>query len=74
MNRRILMAASLLVAFALSGCTNTPKLVRALSKDPAAVHLSVKTMWASVELTRVGARTNDTVVVAPDGTVEIKAR
>lgn len=63
----------LLVLPLIGGCVNTSKLVRALSKDPASVHLSVKSIYANVDLTRVNPVANTPAyAVLPDGTISVR--
>lgn len=62
----------LLTALILCGCANQATLVRALAKDPATVSSKVVTPWGTAQFTRVGAQTNNTVIVSPDGSITIK--
>lgn len=63
------------LAICLSGCssTNAAKVLTALGKDPAAVHIRAVGMWGTVDVTRVGGGTNETRTISPDGTITIKA-
>jgi hypothetical protein len=49
-----------------SGCVNTPAIIEALAKDPAAAHLQIRTIYGSVDVARVGGGTNS-VQVTSDG-------
>lgn len=66
---KTLLLCSLL---AFTGCSNMPKIVRALAKDQAIVSTKVVTIYGTAQLTRVGGVTNQTVTVSPDGTITVK--
>lgn len=55
----------------LSGCMNTPKLIKALSADPATVHLRVTTIYGVIELDRTAPRTNSMPHTIKDGTISV---
>lgn len=72
--KRKLLAVSLGVAMvALSGCSGTTTLVKALQKDPAIVVFTATHPYGNVRLVRVGMRTNEVVNVSPDGVVSVKS-
>lgn len=64
--------ASIVFALIGSGCSSTPSLIRALSKDQAIVTVRVGTPWGVQSFTRVGS-TSNSVNVAPDGAITINA-
>lgn len=55
----------------LSGCVNTSKLVKALSSDPATVHLTVRSIYFTIELDRTSPRTNTLPHTVKDGTITV---
>ena len=55
---------SLLILAPLCGCTSTPSLVRALSKDPATVAVSVQTVYGTCYILRTFS-TNQTIILGP---------
>lgn len=68
----LFLTAAIATALLASGCVNVPKAIKELKNDPAAVSFSVTTIYGNVKMTRIGARPNETVTVAPDGTIMIK--
>ncbi len=63
----------LLLLIGLSGCstTNMSKLVQAAAKDDATVVVKVGSVYGTLNFVRTNPKTNQTVVVSPDGTVSI---
>lgn len=63
----------LFVLLGLSGCstTNISKLVQAAAKDDATVVVKIGSVYGTVNFVRTNPKTNQTVVVSPDGTVSI---
>ena len=60
---------------ALCGCsaTNMTKLAAQLKNDPATVHLTVKSIYGTLEFTRINAGTNSlTHTLHPDGTITVE--
>lgn len=57
----------------LSGCINIPKTVAALAKDPSSAHISVKSIYVSIDVTRTNPGTNtQSHSLSPTGVVEVK--
>jgi hypothetical protein len=63
--------ASIAVAVLGTGCVNTAGIVEQLAKDPAAVHLQIRTIYGSIDLARVGGQTNS-VQLTSDGITQNK--
>jgi hypothetical protein len=63
----------LFLLLGLSGCstTNISKLAQSLAKDDATVVVKVGSVYGTGFFVRTNPRTNQTVVVSPDGTVSI---
>lgn len=56
----------------LSGCSSMPKIVRELAKDPATTHLTVTTIYGTINLTRVNAGTNTVAhSINSDGSLKV---
>lgn len=67
--RLILMAMACLVA---SGCTNMPKLVTALAKDPATAYIEMIGHGVVIRLVRTNPNTNTLAhAIGKDGTVTV---
>lgn len=57
----------------LSGCINIPKTVAALAKDPASSHVSIKSIYVSIDWTRANPSSNTPPhSLSPTGNVEVK--
>lgn len=72
MKKLIILAAVLVLT---SGClaSRLDKVVAALGKDPATVHIRVMTPYGSVEFTRTAPTTNSAPhTISPDGTISVK--
>jgi len=57
-----------------SGCMsgNLNKVVQALGKDPATVHIRVSSIYGVIEVSRTNPSTNAvTHTIAPDGTITV---
>ena len=70
--KKIISVCALL---ALCGCssTNISKLASQLKDDPATVHLTVKSIYGTLEFTRINAGTNSlTHTLHPDGTITVE--
>lgn len=58
--------------FLLSGCSSMPKIVRELAKDPSTAHLSVTTIYGTINVTRINANTNSVPhSINSDGSVKV---
>jgi hypothetical protein len=71
---RIAVAAAV-GSMLLCGCvaSRLDKVVAALGKDPATVHIRVSTIYGTVEFTRTAPTTNSAPhTIAPDGTISVK--
>lgn len=57
----------------LTGCINIPKTVAALAKDPSSAHISVKSIYVSIDYTRTNPGTNTPAhTMSPTGVIEVK--
>lgn len=67
---------SILILLLMSGCVgrNAVNGMKSLKDDPAIVTLKIRTIYGTVEATRIGvqAQTNRTVNVLTDGSILIK--
>lgn len=66
---------SLVVLIAGSGCvaSRLDRVVAALGRDPATVHIHVMTPYDSVDFTRTAPTTNTAPhTISPDGTISVK--
>lgn len=66
---------AILWAGCASGCmaSRLDKVVAALGKDSATVHIRVMTPYGSMEFTRTAPTTNTAAhTIAPDGTISVK--
>jgi hypothetical protein len=66
-----LAVTTLSVALLMTGCVGTTELVRALGQDPAAVCVSVTTIYGKGAACRVGSASE---VKAGDGAVSVTAK
>lgn len=55
----------------LAGCVNLSKVIREAAKDPASVHVSVKSIYVTLEYDRTNPKTNSAPHVLKDGVVEV---
>lgn len=64
----------MLASFCLCGCstTNIAETVKALGDDHSTVMHTITTIYGTSKFIRVGAATNSTTSVSPDGTITIK--
>jgi hypothetical protein len=67
----VLDIAMVIIALAVSGCVSAPALVRALAEDPAAVCISVTTIYGKGAACRIG---NATEVKASDGAISLTSK
>lgn len=67
----IALSLALALAMALSGCANLPKLIREVAKDPATFHLSVRSIYVTLELDRANPRTNTPPHTLKDGVISV---
>ncbi len=67
-----------LLPFALclaSGCVNLAKTVKELAKDPATTHLSVRSIYVTIEVERTNPLTNTLPhSIGKDGAITVNAR
>lgn len=54
-----------------TGCANLPKVVRELAKDPATAHISIRSIYATIEIDRTAPRTNTMPHVVKDGSISV---
>lgn len=60
------------LVFIVSGCSSTNKLVAALAKDPATLHLRITSIYGVIELTRTNPNSNTLAhAVSPEGSVTV---
>ena len=52
--------------------TSTAKVVQAMAKDPASVHVRVSTIYGTIDVTRTNPLTNTLAhTISPDGTITV---
>lgn len=68
---KILLLLLLLPLCLLVGCVNMAKLINAAAKDPASVHLTVKSIYVTVEYDRTNPHTNSAPHTLKDGVIEV---
>lgn len=61
----------LLAPLCLAGCVNLAKVIAVAAKDPATVHISVKSIYVTVEYDRTNPHTNAAPHVVKDGTIDV---
>jgi hypothetical protein len=65
----------LLAALSCAGCstTNVARIIEAMGKDPATVHVSIRSVYGVVEIYRVNAGTNSVAhSINADGTITVE--
>ena len=67
------LITAVIILVTTSGCVNAASVVRAMSKDPATVHIRVTTIYGTVEVARTAPGTNTPAhSVGADGTITIR--
>lgn len=55
-----------------SGCINMPKTMAAMAKDDSSSHISIKSIYVSIEWTRTNPHTNSLAhSLSPTGTIQV---
>lgn len=60
------------IALALSGCTSTAKVIKALEKDRASFKLRVTTIYGNIDIQRVNPGAGHSASLSPDGLMKVE--
>ena len=61
----------LLLTVVASGCVSASKLARELAKDPATVHVSIRSIYVNIEIDRANPMTNSLPHSVKDGAIVV---
>lgn len=73
--RTAILAVAAAIAVASTGCAGrtTAQVVRALSKDPASLHVRITSIYGTIEVARTAPGTNSPAhAIGADGTITVK--
>ena len=72
MKRKLSILSILALVLLAPGCSSTNKLVAALAKDPATLHLRITSIYGVIELTRTNPNSNTLAhAVSPEGALSV---